>query len=121
MLGGAVFTVGMIEKMDVYNDSDKKIGSVEQIRVNAATQKMAELSVGGFLGIGEHHVLVPLERFQVHDDRLILTGGTAEQLKSLPAYDAKKDAMGYNEADNKMPIPVGAMASNMAASGSAMR
>jgi hypothetical protein len=53
---------------------------------------------GGFLGLGERRVALPLDRFQLQNDRLIVAGMTEDQLRTLPAYTT--GAQGYRAAEN---------------------
>ena len=44
--------------LDVYNDSKQDIGTIKDIAYNGNTIDGYILSVGGFLGIGDHYVVV---------------------------------------------------------------
>jgi hypothetical protein len=46
----------------------------------------AIVGVGGFLGLGEHDVAIPLDQLNLAGDR-ITTAMTKEQLEALPEYD----------------------------------
>jgi sporulation protein YlmC with PRC-barrel domain len=71
----------------VYNDNNEKIGDVNDVifsRNNSAS--FVIIGVGGFLGMGEHDVAVPLARIKHDNDKLILAGATKEALKSMPEF-----------------------------------
>lgn len=73
----------------VVDDEGDEIGEVvaivRDIHSGAAN---AVISVGGFLGIGEKHVAIPLKDLEWHDDRLIARfAGNEQILKSMPAYN----------------------------------
>ena len=71
----------------VYNDNNEKIGDVNDVifsRNNSAS--FVVIGVGGFLGMGEHDVAVPLSRIKHDNDKLILAGATKEALKSMPEF-----------------------------------
>jgi sporulation protein YlmC with PRC-barrel domain len=71
----------------VYNAQNDKIGSVDDVLVNAKGDiSGVVLSVGGFLGIASKLVEVPYAELQVHGDRLVISGATKDQLTQLPAY-----------------------------------
>ena len=54
-------------------------------------KQYAVLSVGGFLGIGEKKVAVPLDQLQLGQDKAyLMTAETEDQLKQMPAYDEKQ-------------------------------
>jgi sporulation protein YlmC with PRC-barrel domain len=45
--------------MDVYNNQDENIGEIEDMVIdNGKTVRALIISVGGFLGMGEHYVAV---------------------------------------------------------------
>jgi sporulation protein YlmC with PRC-barrel domain len=75
----------------VYNDNNDKIGDVNDVifsRTNSAS--FVVIGVGGFLGMGEHDVAVPLSRIKHDNDKLILAGATKEALKSMPEFKYAK-------------------------------
>jgi len=76
---------------DVYNDTNDKIGKIDDLIVTPKDSvPYAVLSVGGFLGMGKHYVVVPASALKVENRRMLLRGGTKESLKALPAYDYAK-------------------------------
>jgi sporulation protein YlmC with PRC-barrel domain len=71
----------------VYNDNNEKIGDVNDVifsRTNSAS--FVVVGAGGFLGMGEHDVAVPLSRIKHDNDKLILPGATKEALKKMPEF-----------------------------------
>jgi hypothetical protein len=71
----------------VVNDANEKIGDVDDLLVEPSDKVLfAVLSVGGFLGMGEHLVVVPFSRLQITGNRVLLPGGTKDALKALPEF-----------------------------------
>jgi sporulation protein YlmC with PRC-barrel domain len=71
----------------VYNDSNEKIGAIEDFVISPDGKvSLAIVEVGGFLGIGEHRVAIPVEQFQQIYPRLILPGADKNALKKLPEF-----------------------------------
>jgi hypothetical protein len=74
----------------VVNGSDENIGKIDDLIITPSDSKpFAVLSVGGFLGMGTHYVVVPADSLEVgiRDDRkMVFRGATKESLKSLPEY-----------------------------------
>ena len=79
----------------VENDRNENIGKIDDILVQNADRTLyAVVSVGGFLGIGEKHVLIPYEQLkmgansagQFDRDKVVLPGGSKDALKNLPAF-----------------------------------
>jgi len=51
--------------VDVYNDANEKIGAIEELIVDKSSKvEDVILGVGGFLGVGEHYVAVPMDKLK---------------------------------------------------------
>ena len=51
--------------VDVYNDANEKIGSIEDLIVDKSSRvENVILGVGGFLGMGEHYVAVSMDKLK---------------------------------------------------------
>jgi len=71
----------------VFNDANETIGKIDDLLVSSdGKQPYAVLSIGGFLGLGTHLVVVPYETLKFADKKLLLPGGTKEGLKMLPEF-----------------------------------
>jgi sporulation protein YlmC with PRC-barrel domain len=78
--------VSEVEDMDIVGPDGSEVGEVEEVLVNAAGQAAAVAAeVGGFLGVGEKEVIIPLNQLQVSGDDLA-TAMTKEQLEALPEW-----------------------------------
>jgi hypothetical protein len=44
------------------------------------------LSIGGFLGIDTHLIVVPYDSLNLVDSKIVLPGGTKDTLKMLPEF-----------------------------------
>ena len=69
--------------------SDRSIGQIEDVLVDLdhATVTAVILSVGGFLGIGDKLVAVPVGQLKVGAEARFTTDLTKDQLTSAPAFD----------------------------------
>jgi len=75
----------------VTNDANDKIGSVDDLIVTRNdTVPYAIISVGGFLGMGDKLVAVPMRMLQIAPDKIVLPGGTKDALKQLPEFKYAK-------------------------------
>ncbi|HUL94058.1 MAG TPA: PRC-barrel domain-containing protein [Burkholderiales bacterium] len=72
----------------VYNESGQKIGSIRDLIVAPdGSISVAIVDVGGFLGMGKHHVAVPVQSFtQVTPPKIVLPGATKDSLKAMPEF-----------------------------------
>ncbi len=51
--------------VNVYNDNNDKIGEIEELIVDKASKvENVVLGVGGFLGMGEHYVAIPMDKLK---------------------------------------------------------
>jgi sporulation protein YlmC with PRC-barrel domain len=71
---------------------DTSIGQIEDVMVDLdrATVTGVVLSVGGFLGIGDKLVAVPVSQIKIGSEAKFTTDLTKEQLSSAPAFDYGK-------------------------------
>jgi sporulation protein YlmC with PRC-barrel domain len=71
---------------------DTSIGQIEDILVTLdhATVTAVILSVGGFLGIGDKLVAVPVKQIRIGPEARFITDLTKEQLANAPAFDFAK-------------------------------
>ncbi len=72
----------------VQTDSGTDVGEVEYIVLQSDKSLDAVVGIGGFLGVGEHDVALPLDRFTYDEEQKILqVSMTEEELRQLPEYD----------------------------------
>jgi sporulation protein YlmC with PRC-barrel domain len=80
-----------LEGVDVYNQENEKIGDVSELLVDSSGRIQAVVvSVGGFLGIGERDVAIPMDQIKfVNEPRAVATNsttdGTAATTPNAPA------------------------------------
>ena len=77
--------------LDVYNNDHKDVGTIKDLAMNRDGVQAYILSVGGFLGIGDHYVAVSPDAVKVsfnETDRTWHAGmnATADQLKAAPEF-----------------------------------
>ena len=76
---------------DVYNDSNDKVGEVEDLIVTPdKAVSYAIIGVGGFLGIDRHDVAIPAGQLKIQGGKLMLPGATKDVLKALPKFEYAK-------------------------------
>lgn len=72
---------------EVLNDANQTIGSIDDLLISTdGKDPYAVLSVGGFLGMGTHLVVVPYANLKVVDNKVVLPGGTKATLGKLPEF-----------------------------------
>jgi sporulation protein YlmC with PRC-barrel domain len=61
--------------LNVYNDGNEKLGSINDLLMDKSGNiKAVVLGVGGFLGMGEHLVAVPLDKIKFVNEPVAYTG-----------------------------------------------
>jgi hypothetical protein len=73
----------------VVSDTNERIGSIDDLLIKDPDQAIfAILSVGGFLGIGNHLVVVPFSSLTIDDEsrKAVLPGATKGELTKLPEF-----------------------------------
>ena len=86
---GQLWATGLVGT-DVHGLNGQKIGDVYDLVVDPSSGRVAAavLAVGGFLGIGEKLVAVPIAELKFEGDRLV-TDMTRERLQSAPGFAAR--------------------------------
>lgn len=72
----------------IVNDANEAIGKIDDLLVTRdGKEPYAVLSIGGFLGMGTHMVVVRYDSLKFSpDNKIVLPGGTKDGLKMLPAF-----------------------------------
>ncbi len=71
----------------VRNEANESVGTIDDLIVTPNEKvPFAVLSVGGFLGMGSHYVVVPFSALQMSNKQIVLPGATKESLKALPEF-----------------------------------
>ena len=85
--------VSMIQGAAVYDSSGARIGSVSNVLMQPTTKTIDRLVVGqgGILGVGSHHVVLPVDSFSwdTQKDGFTVTK-TAADLKAMPEWPQKQ-------------------------------
>ncbi|MDQ5827342.1 MAG: PRC-barrel domain-containing protein [Chloroflexota bacterium] len=106
-----------IRGKDVYDVNGEQIGSVDDLYVDGLERKVRflEVGTGGFLGIGEEHLLVPVESVtEVDEVRIVIEPGR-EKTTGSPPFDttvvpltASHKRNVYNHYGHTDPTRIGA-------------
>jgi len=75
----------------VYNDKDEKVGDVDDLIIAPdSSVSYAIIGVGGFLGLGERQVAIPVNRFKNAEGRIVFPGATKDALQAMPSFQYAK-------------------------------
>jgi len=77
----------------VRNQANETIGKIDDLLVTRdGKEPYAVLSIGGFLGMGTHMVVVRYDSLKfAPDNKIVLPGGTKDGLKLLPKFEYSKE------------------------------
>jgi len=71
--------------LNVYNDKNESVGSINDMLTDkSGAIKAVVIGVGGFLGVGEHLVAVPLDKVKFVSEPIVYTGAS-----NAPAGNAR--------------------------------
>ncbi len=73
----------------VATETGEDVGEVDFIGIRGQTL-VAIIGVGGFLGMGENEVAIPVEKLIMRRDELILPEFTQSQLENMPEYNERE-------------------------------
>ena len=75
----------------VLNEANETIGKIDDLLVTRdGKEPYAVLSIGGFLGMGTHMVVIRYDNLKFADNKIVLPGGTKDGLKMLPTFEYSK-------------------------------
>ena len=95
--------VAKLEDMTLYNAREEKLGEVEAVVTGAGGRTLLVVSHGGFLGLGEKRVAVPVEQVALRGDRLVTQGLSDDEIRTLPAYERNA---GFREIEDGRSTPI---------------
>lgn len=75
----------------VMNEANEAIGKIDDLIVSEdGKTPFAVLSVGGFLGVGNHLIAIPYASLKLVDGKITLPGATKDELKQLTPFTYAK-------------------------------
>jgi PRC-barrel domain len=88
----AGYRASKVISSNVVNEANETIGKIDDLLVTRdGKEPYAVLSIGGFLGMGTHMVIVRYDSLKFADNKILLPGGTKEGLKMLPTFQYSKE------------------------------
>ncbi|MEM7642945.1 MAG: PRC-barrel domain-containing protein [Pseudomonadota bacterium] len=78
--------------MNVLGATGEDVGEIDRL-IAGGGELLAVVGVGGFLGLGEHSVAIPLDRFSMNDDSLQIDAFTEEELENMPEWDQQGEVL----------------------------
>ena len=84
-------TVKDLNDFAIYGSDGKKIGEIDRVLADSSNQpKAVAVDAGGFLGMGTHEVVFPLDKLtKGKEAKRLQTSMTKEQIQNLDKYEAR--------------------------------
>jgi len=96
---------GRLTDMDVYNRAGQNLGEVDQVIADqTGEKKYLVLAHGGFIGLFEDEVALPLERVLYRGDRLVVSGLTEQEIADMPNWEDR--VQNSRELDDNQTVEV---------------
>jgi sporulation protein YlmC with PRC-barrel domain len=96
--------VERLKDMNLYNVKGNDLGDVERVVLGQQGKTYIVIGHGGFLGLGEKRVAIPLENVWSRGDRLITRGLTDDQIKAMP--DWTQQVRNYRDLDDSQSAQI---------------
>jgi hypothetical protein len=106
--GRHAITVTRLNRMVLYSERGDKLGDVEQVVQSPDGSFHIVIGAGGFLGIRERDVPIPLDGVVISGRRLVVQGLTADQVKAMPVFNRKDST--YREVARDTTVLIGKVA-----------
>ena len=103
--GTQAVQVSHLLKMNVVNAHGDTLGDVEHVLTHTADAKTyVVIGHGGFLGLGEKQVALPLDNMFERDGKLVMRGMTDNQIRAMPAW--KEGNREYTDVSGSQEVQV---------------
>jgi sporulation protein YlmC with PRC-barrel domain len=100
------FAVQDLMNREIYNVRGEQLGDVERVLIGQGDRVHVVIGHGGFLGLGEKQILLPLEQIRVRGDRLVMPGLNDDQIRAMPEFRMNA-TQGYREAERGYNANIG--------------
>src|SRR6202165_2042943 len=75
---GSTWRASKVVGLNVYNDNNESLGSINDLLMDKSGNiKAVVIGVGGFLGVGEHLVAIPLDKIKFVNEPVVYAGAAA--------------------------------------------
>ncbi len=98
-------TVAALKEKDLVGANSGELGDIDSVvESNADKKRFLIIGRGGFLGLFETDVAIPLENVAVRGDQVVAQNLTEDQLKALPKFENDNNA--YRVLDDSQSLPL---------------
>jgi sporulation protein YlmC with PRC-barrel domain len=91
--------------LSVYNDNNESLGSINDLLTDKSGNiKAVVIGVGGFLGVGEHLVAVPLDKIKFINEPVVYAGAGAPKTTGASPSTTMPPSSSTTGAANTAPV-----------------
>ena len=101
---GRPVRVDWLLDVSLYNVRGQLLGDIERVVRNTKNEVSVIIGRGGFLGLGEKQISVPVSNTYVSGDRLVVRGLTDAQLSAMPEWTERA---GIADVEENQTVVVG--------------
>jgi len=87
----------------VYNPQGQLLGDAERVVRDGDGVKVV-IGHGGFLGMGEKQIAIPIRQLHLSGNRLVIRGMTDQQIQSMPEW---QNASGATDVSDEQRVTLG--------------
>ena len=102
---GTAMQVSRVLNMNVTNMKGDVLGDIEHVVKNTDGKDYAVIGHGGFLGMGQKHVALPLDSMVLRNGRMEMRGLTDDQIRSMNSWSDNQP--GYTDLQMNSSVQVG--------------
>lgn len=89
--------------MNVKNAHGDTLGDVQHVLMHGADHKpYVVIGHGGFLGLGEKQVALPVDSMFMRGNNLVMRGLTDDQIRGMPSWNSNDN--GYTDFSANQPV-----------------
>ena len=102
---GTNMLVSRVLNLNVTNMKGDVLGDVEHVVKNTDGKDYVVIGHGGFLGMGQKHVALPLDSMVLRNGKMEMRGLTDDQIRSMPSWNDNQP--GFTDLQNTSSVQVG--------------
>ena len=96
-------SVSRLNGLNLYNANGDNLGDIERVVMGKDGQPHIIIGNGGFFGIGEKRVAIPLQKTAMRGNRLVIQGLSDDQIRAMPTWTS---STGDQELAKDKTVPV---------------
>lgn len=97
--------VSELEGVDVYSATNEKVGEIDRVVADTDNRAYVVITDGGFFGLGEDKLVLPISRLTMQDGRLSINGLTEPDIDRIDGLRYVEDNYARVEQPQRVEVP----------------